>query len=66
MEPDTSICNAGKERCAQGQGIAHHVLLLLFTAVAVAQNEAPRYEAYLGFQYAGPINSIETLGLAKL
>lgn len=41
------------------------LIVLLFAVVAVAQNEVPRYEAYLGFQYVRANQFNQNLGLGQ-
>jgi opacity protein-like surface antigen len=40
-------------------------LALLFTAIAAAQSEVPRYEAYLGFQYVRANQFNQNIGLGQ-
>jgi hypothetical protein len=42
------------------------VMVLLFAAVAVAENEVPRYEAYLGFQYVRANQFNQNTGLGTI
>ena len=42
------------------------ILVLLFAVAAVAQNEVPKYEAYLGFQYVRANQFNQNTGLGKI